>query len=325
MSPQINVRRPMIYLVIAAILAAVALVAMRVPADGETTPAQPTPGAEQSEDQPAADTCTDVVGSLRPDPVAPAPGAMPAGSTMATIAARGRLVVGVNQGNYLLGFRDPQTREFRGAEVDLARTITTAIFGSAEPVEFVALDVADREGAIESGRVDMVISAYSITCARQRVVEFSTVYMRAAQRLLVEAGSDIRSVTDLAGRRACTSAASVNEEILHRQATAVEVETWPIVSDCVVELMSNRVDAVSSDDVILAGMTALDPQLVVVGEPMAATDFGIGVAKQSPDLVRFVNGILERERANGQLQAIYSRWFGDYGPIPEPGAAVYRD
>lgn len=89
--------------------------------------------------------------------------------------------------------------------------------------------------------------------------------------------------------------------------------------------MSNRVDAVSSDDVILAGMTALDPQLTVVGEPMASTDYGIGAAKQSPDLVRFVNGILERGRNDGQLQAIYTRWFGEFGPVPQPGVPTYRD
>lgn len=324
MTPTVDVRRPLAYLAVAVILAAAALVVTRLPADS-LPESEPGPAMEASSRADDGGVCGEVAGSLRPEAIQPPPGAMTPGSTMAAIAERGRLVVGVNQGNYLLGFRDPLTREFRGAEVDLARSIAAAIFGSPDPVEFVALDVADREAAIETGRVDLVISAYSITCARQRTVEFSTVYMRAAQRLLVEAGSDIRSVPDLTGRRVCTSAASINEEILEVQASDVDIETWPIVSDCVVELMSNRVDAVSSDDVILAGMTALDPQLMVVGEPMAPTDYGVGVSKQSPDLVRFVNGILERGRATGELQAIYSRWFADFGPVPEPGAAAYRD
>lgn len=281
-------------------------------------------GAVPSSGPGAAAPCSTVQASLRPPNPMPAPGAMPAGSTMAAIVARGALVVGVDQGDYLTGYRNPATGELVGSDVDVAHLVAAAIFGDPNRVRFVVLSVADRAAALQRRQVDLVSDVYTVTCQRQRQVAFSTDYLQVHQRLLVPVSSDVHQVEDLAGRPVCTSLASSTEAVLRRLGT--DVVTLTGIPDCMVALQQGRVAAVSSDDVLLAGMAAQDPSVRVVGRSLDTAPYAIGMNLADTDLVRFVNGVLERARADGTLAARYRRWFsGSLDPVPLPPPARYRD
>ena len=105
----------------------------------------------------------------------------------------------------------------------------------------------------------------------------------------------------------------------------LDVETLPGIPDCMVELQHGRAAAVSSDDVLLAGLAAQDPQTHVVGRSLLTSDYAVGMRRDAPDLVRFVNGVLERARVDGSLAASDRRWLGRLNPVPQPARAVYRD
>lgn len=263
--------------------------------------------------------------SLRPQGPLPASGAMPTGSTMAKIAARGRLIAGVDQGKYLVGYRNPITGQLEGSDIDIVRQIATAIFGDPNRVQYVVLDIADRAGALNRGQVDLVVNSFSVTCDRQRTVEFSTTYMEATARVLVPVNSGVREVEDLAGKRVCTSAGSTTERMLRALPAHLDVQTLPGIPDCMVELQHGRAAAVSSDDVLLAGLAAQDPQTHVVGRSLLLSDYAVGMRRDAPDLVRFVNGVLERARSDGSLAASDQHWLGRLSPVPQPAPAVYRD
>jgi polar amino acid transport system substrate-binding protein len=322
-------RRPLIYLGVACVLA---LFAQLVPssaggigtgavvgADQEPAPVAPAPPPAP------APRCTGTRESLRPTGPPPAPGAFPPGGTMAAIVARGRLIAGVDQGKYLAGYRNPATGDLQGADIDLVHQIASALFGDPAKVQFVVLDIADRAAAIERGQVDLVVDQFTITCARQRTVEFSTAYMTAAQRILVPVSAGVRQVDDLAGQRVCTSRGSTTEDVLRALPLHLDVVTLPGIPDCVVALQHGRVAAVSSDDVILAGLAAQDPRTRVVGRALDQARYGVGMSPRAPDLVRFVNAVLERARADGSLAASQRRWYGSLDPVPQPAPARYRD
>jgi polar amino acid transport system substrate-binding protein len=316
----LGVLRPVLYLAVAAVLALGTLLLPDGSAAEVAAPAPPPAAAA-----PAAPACTEVVGSLRPQGPLPAPGAMPAGSTMAAIAARGRLIAGVDQGKFNLGYRDPLTGQLRGADIDLVRQIAAAILGDPEKVQYVVLDIADRAQALVDKRVDVVVNTFTITCPRQQLVEFSTPYLAASQRILVTRGSGVAEVEQLAGRRVCTSRGSTTEVVLRDLPLRLVVVTYAGIPDCMLDLQRGRVDAVSSDEVILAGLAAQDPQTEVVGRSLIDAFYGVGINKGQPDLVRFVNALLERGRADGSLAAIDRRWFSILDRIPRPAAARYRD
>ncbi len=264
--------------------------------------------------------------SLRPPATMPAPGKMPAGSTMAKIVARGRLIVGVDQNAYLFGFRDPATGDLVGFEIEVARAVAKALFGDPDKVQFLAITTADRIPVIQDGRADMVVRTMTMNCERWQQISFSTEYLASRQRLLVRRGSGIKEFADLAGRKVCATRGSTSIRTIAAQPSKPVPVATDSTLDCLVMLQQGQVDAVSTIDVLLAGLAAQDPTTEVVGTPVSDEPSGIGISKKSPDLVRFVNGALEQIRADGTWAKSYQRWLSSsLGPVPAPPKPVYQD
>jgi polar amino acid transport system substrate-binding protein len=286
--------------------------------------AQPA-GAQEVTTLPAAGNADcDREASLRPGPQ-PRPGAMPPGSTMAAIAERGRLVVGVDQNTFLFGFRNPASGQLEGFDIDVAREIARSIFGDPDRVDLRVVDASQRESALESGQVDLVVRTFSITCDRKDKVAFSTTYFNANQRILVVKGSGIASAADLSGKRVCAVRGTTSLSALFAldpRPTLFGVSSW---TDCLVMLQQGQVDAVSTDDVVLFGLAAQDPNTEVVGPSMGIEPYGVGIKKENDDLVRFVNGVLDEMRADGTWQRLYDARLRSLGPSPDPPSARYQD
>lgn len=265
--------------------------------------------------------------SLRPQGPLPPPGQMPVGSTMARIAQRGNLVVGVLEDTAPFAFRDfrgPQLR-LEGFDIDLARDLAAAIFGDPERVMFRPTPEADRFEVLRSGQADLVVAAATISCSRREEVNFSTVYFEAGQQVLVNRASGVTGLDDLGGKRVCAARGSTSlEKILAAPSKPVPVGA-DTATDCLMLLQLGQVDAVSTDDTILAGMAAQDPQTAIVGPRFTAEPYGVAINKDAPDLVRFVNAVLQRRAEDGQWRASYQHWLTPLGPPPMPPTPQYLD
>jgi polar amino acid transport system substrate-binding protein len=282
---------------------------------GVQDPAHPPPFA-------AADDSCHPLASLRPPASMPAPGAMPAGSTMAAIVQRGILRVGVDQNTYLFGYRDPATGTIDGFDIDMARQVARALFGS-EKIQLVAITAAQRIPYVTSGQVDLVVDTMTINCARWKQVNFSTQYYDAKQDVLVGAQSKARTVTDLAGQKVCAAAGSTSIQKIaaYRPALVpVSVNDW---TDCLVLLQQGAVAAISTDDTILAGLAAQDPSTRLLGADLGAEPYGMATAPTASDFTRFVNGVLEQLRASGAWTRIHQKW--NLAGSATPPVAQYRD
>ncbi len=195
-----------------------ALAALSVQATTTTTaPSAPT----------TVPTCANPTASLSPEGPLPAPGAMPAGSFMATIQKRGRLIVGVDQTTLLFGYLNPENGQIEGFDIDMLRQVAKAIFGDDGQdentrIQFVAISAAQRIPFVQSGQVDIVADTMTINCQRDQEVDFSTVYYDAGQRILVPSTSTIASSADLGGKRVCAAAGSTSiDNVLNTTASPV--------------------------------------------------------------------------------------------------------
>jgi polar amino acid transport system substrate-binding protein len=296
------------------------------PASVSVSPVEPLPSGAMEVTTPPTATNADCdrEASSRPGPL-PSPGAMPPGSTMAKIAERGRLIVGVDQNTYLFGFRNPATGQLEGFDIDIAREMARAIFGDPDRIQLRVVDASQRESVLQNGDVDLVVRTYSITCARKKLVDFSTVYFNANQKVLSVKGSGINTFPALSGKRVCavsgtTSLAKLFE--LNPPPKVFSVATW---TDCLLMLQQGQVDAISTDDVVLRGLAHQDPNVEVVGESAAVEPYGIGVKLENEDLVRFVNGVLEKIRDDGTWERLYDDHLRELGPSPGPPAPRYED
>jgi polar amino acid transport system substrate-binding protein len=248
-----------------------------------------------------------------------------ADAAVANIRARGRLIVGLDIGSNLFSFRDPITGEIVGFDVDIASEVARDIFGNPSQVEYRILSSDERITALQKGEVDAVVKTMTITCDRRKQVNFSTVYLDASQRILAPRDSPITKAADLSGKRVCVAKGTTS---LHRireiapPPIVVEVVNW---ADCLVTLQQRQVDAVSTDDSILAGLVSQDPYLHIVGPNMGTQPYGIGVQLDNTGLVKFVNGTLERVRRDGTWNTLYRKWLTVLGPAPAPPSPRYVD
>jgi glutamate transport system substrate-binding protein len=246
----------------------------------------------------------------------------PEGSAMARIVERGRLVVGVKYDVPLFGFRDPSTQQLDGFDVDLAREIGRALGLREDQVEFVEAITANRIPFLLEDKVDIIVSTFTITEERKTQVDFSRPYYEAGQSILVKRdNASIKGLEDLNGRRVCAQAASTSQKTLVERAPGAEVLAPQVISTCIQALRDGRVDAVSTDNVQLAGFASRDVDLRLVGGNFTRELYGVGVKKGKAELVRFIDGEIGRMLSDGRWQRIYSDNLGGIEGLPPPAEA----
>jgi polar amino acid transport system substrate-binding protein len=318
-----------------ALAAGVALLMVTVAAcSGSVTASAPAPGAAgfvaaapTTAPAAAAPSCGDPTASLRPLPPTPPPGNMPSGTFMRAIQDRGRLVVGVDQTTLLFGSLNPLDNKIEGFDIDVLKEVAKAIFGADgvdKHIDYKAITSAQRIPFVQDGTVDIVGRTMTVTCARIKQVSFSTVYYQAGQKVLVRSDSTATGMQDLGGKTVCADTGSTSLDNIRSAPShpvAYPVDDW---TDCLVALQTNQVDAISTDDSILAGLAAQDPYTKVVGASFSPQPYGLAIGLKHPEFVRFVNGVLDRMRADGTWVALYNKWLAAHlGPAPAPPKATY--
>jgi ABC-type amino acid transport substrate-binding protein len=248
--------------------------------------------------------------------------AYPAGSYMARVVQRGRLVAGVKQDQPLFGYLNPRTNKLEGFDVDVAKEVARALFNdpSESRLELKPVTSASRIPLLQEGGIDLVAATMTITEERKQQIDFSAVYYLAGQSLLVKKDSPATRIQDLdrADKTVCSATGSTSEQNLTRFAPNAQKVLFPGYADCVTALQQGRADAVTTDDIILAGFAAQDPSLRLVGGQFTQEPYGLGVNKGSAGFLEFVNGVLQAMKTSGRWKAIYTQWLGSIGPAPAP-------
>ncbi len=232
------------------------------------------------------------------------------GSSLQRIRDRGYLVAGVAADNYLLGFRNPFSGQIEGFDIDMVNAIAAGIFGTAQGhVQLRVITAADRIPLLVADEIDIVARNMTINCTRWQQIAFSAEYFRSGQKLLVRKGSGIKSIEDMAGKRACAPVGTTSIENIQREAPDAIPVTAINDTGCLVKFQNGETDAITTDDTVLAGLAAQDPYAVVLTkERLTEEPYGIGVNADRVDLVRFINTVFERMRADGSWKASYDRW-----------------
>jgi polar amino acid transport system substrate-binding protein len=286
-------------------------------------PTSPSPTPAPPGSPPAQ--CRNPTASYAPDGPLPSPNDLPAGSTMARIKDRGRLIAGVSADTFLLGSRNPLNGRIEGFDIDMVKAVTKAIFGDETKYQLRVITAAQRIPALQEGEVDLVARNMTITCDRWTQIAFSSEYYRSGQKILVRKGSKATSLADLKGQRVCAPRGTSSMENLIKLAP----EAIPVGSDshtgCLVLFQQSEVAAITGDDTVLAGLAAQDPYAIVPEQrAFTAEPYGLGIPAKNVDFVRFVNARLAQMRSDGQWTAIYNRWLADsLGPAPSPPRAIY--
>ncbi|MDO0937092.1 glutamate ABC transporter substrate-binding protein [Streptomyces sp. DG2A-72] len=236
----------------------------------------------------------------------------------------GTIKVGIKYDQPGLGLKEPNG--FSGFDVDVATYVAKELGYAPDKIEFVETKSADRETALARGDVKFIAATYSITDERKQKVDFAGPYLLAHQDLLVKADSDIAEGTDLNGKKLCsvtgsTSAQNVKAEI----APKAQLKQLPTYSECIAGLQSGAVDAVTTDDSILAGFAAQEQykgQFKLTGLKLSNENYGIGVKKGDTETVNKINAALEKMVSDGAWETAVKENFGPANYKNEPAPKI---
>lgn len=208
-----------------------------------------------------------------------------------------------------LGFQDGSS--YTGFDVDVATYVAGELGYSPDQIEWVEAPSAQRETMLQTGQVDMIFATYSITDTRKETVAFAGPYFVAGQDLLVaEDNTDITGPESLEGKNLCSVTGSTSaQRIKDEYAAGVQLLERPGYAECVTALTAGQVDAVTTDDIILAGLAA-QPQnqgkVKVVGAPFSTERYGVGLP-QDNDVCEDVNAAIEKMIEDGSWEEFVSK------------------
>jgi len=229
-----------------------------------------------------------------------------------SIVGKQTLRIGVKADQPGLGLRLPDGR-FAGFDVDVARYVAAKLGVRPDHITFVPVTSATREKVLENGSVDLVFATYSITPERETKVTFGGQYYVAHQDTMVRAGDTaIGSVHDLKGKRLCAAAGSNSwKRVTQELNIAAKLVSAASYSNCVAMLLDGRLDAVSTDDLILAGFAArAGPAVRIVNAPFSDERYGIGIKKGDLSGCEAVDRAVSAMYLDGTAAALLQKWFG---------------
>ncbi|GAB3572002.1 glutamate ABC transporter substrate-binding protein [Amycolatopsis endophytica] len=249
---------------------------------------------------------------------------VPGSATFAKIKGAGKLTIGVKDDQPGLGSKNATNGEFEGFDIEIAKLVAAGLGFDKSQITFTTVDSAAREAAITNGNVDYYVGTYTITDKRKTQVSFAGPYFMAGQDLLVRADdTSIAGPETLKGKKVCSVTGStpiqrVRDQQLTEPENIVEFQKY---SQCVDKLLTKEVDAVTTDDAILKGFAAQDPDnLKVVGKTFSQEPYGIGLNLNDSALRNKVDDLLQAAIDDGTWQKIYDATLGKSGSAAQPPA-----
>ncbi|MDR0626431.1 MAG: transporter substrate-binding domain-containing protein, partial [Bifidobacteriaceae bacterium] len=180
------------------------------------------------------------------------------------------ITIGIKYDQPGLGIMESDTP--KGFDISVAEYVVGELGYEPDQIDWVESISANRETMLETGDVDVIFATYSITDERKQRVAFAGPYLVAGQDLLVKTdNTDITGPDSLDGKKLCsvqgsTPAARIKEEY----SAGVQLVEFQTYSECMDALISGQIDALTTDDSILAGFAAQDAykgKVKLVGEP----------------------------------------------------------
>ncbi|MFF1514577.1 glutamate ABC transporter substrate-binding protein [Streptomyces sp. NPDC058305] len=239
----------------------------------------------------------------------------------------GKIKVGIKYDQPGLGLKQPDG-SFAGFDVDVATYVAKELGYKPSQIDFVETKSADRENALARGDVKFIAATYSITDERKAKVDFAGPYLLAHQDLLVKADSKIAKGDDLNGKKLCSVTGSTSAQNVQKTiAPKANLRQYSGYSECIAGLQSGAVDAVTTDDSILAGFAAQDKykgQFKLASLKLSNENYGVGIKKGDSALEKKINAALTKMVSDGAWDAAVKKNFGpaEYKNEPAPKIGV---
>ncbi len=231
------------------------------------------------------------------------------GDLWGRVEKRGTIIFGVKADAPPFGQRKADG-SFWGFDIDIARALAHELGLKAE---FVPVKSNERIPFILEGKADAVIASMTITREREKQVDFTIPYFQDGQGLLCRKDSPVQGYRDLKGRKVGAVTGSTSGVNMVKVQPECAVLDFPDYPAAVQALVAGKVDAMTSDTLILEGLVKAraEGDLAVRGLRFTAEPYGIAVPENQSRLRDQLNGALMALWEKGVWHDIFQTWFGE--------------
>ncbi|MBN7574217.1 adhesin [Clostridium sp. 2-1] len=226
------------------------------------------------------------------------------------IKDRGVLKVGVKVDVPKYGYKNPQTGEMEGLEIDLSKAIAKKILGDESKVEFQGVTAKTRGPLLDNGEIDMVAATFTITDERKKSYNFSDPYIKDGVGLLVKKSLGASSLKDLDGKTIGVAQSATTKTALQKEAEKEgitlkfsELGGYPELKAA---LDSGRIDCFAVDASILNGY--VDDSTVILNDRYDPQEYGIATKKDNTELAKEVNEVINDMKSSGEIGKLIAKW-----------------
>jgi len=234
-----------------------------------------------------------------------------------------KIVIGTKFDQPGLGMKNPDGT-MSGFDIDVAEYVAKQLGYDKDQIEWKESPSSQRETLIQNDQVEFIAATYSITDSRKEKVSFAGPYLITGQSLLVKAdNTDITGPESLQdNKKLCSVSGSTPAQRIKDKYPGVQLQQYDTYSACIEALKNGAIDAVTTDEVILAGYAAQYPgTFKIVGKPFSEERYGIGLKKGDSELCTKITDALKQMEADGAWKAAFEKNLGPAGitaPAPPP-------
>lgn len=219
--------------------------------------------------------------------------------------------VGVTATREPVSFVD-KNGQVSGHDAELARIIAARL---KRPVKFYNMKFMALIPAIQSGKIDCIISGMTATDERRKSVDFTEPYFANHQVMIVKkpdggkGGAGLLfSVNDLYDKRIAVILGTTHDKWATKTFPNATVLQFKTPFDMILALKSDKADAAvyTLDEVAI--FLREDKELAVLGEPLWSSQAAIGFNKENVELRTAFNRFLKEIRENGVYGDMVNRW-----------------
>ena len=234
------------------------------------------------------------------------------GTAMKEFADSGEITIGVKYDQPGIGFKGATDDMPVGFDPEIGKILAASLGIAPEDITWKETISDNREPFLQEGEVDLVIASYSITDERRQVVGQAGPYYVTGQQLLVKSDSDIETLDDVKGTEVCSVTGSTSLENIEAEgATPRGFDTY---SECVDQVLSGAVYAMTTDGAILLGYAAEHPdELKVVVEPFSEERYGVGYSLDHPEMCQWIVDTLTAANEDGKYEEAFDANLGASG------------
>ncbi len=243
--------------------------------------------------------------------------------TLKKIKQKNTIVIGYPTASRPFSFVDDEGKPV-GYSIDLCMRIVAGVqqqLGLRNlQTKWVPVTHENRIPSLVKGTTDIECGSTTTTLSRLEQVDFSQLIFVSAGALLVKAGSGIRGIADLSGKRVAMIPGTTTEKILteslQRRYVKAQIIKVQDHDDGLAALENGKADAYASDEVLLAGLalTAKDPTTLKLAEQYYSYEpYGLMLRRGDPDFRLAVNRVLSRLYRSEEIFEIFRKWFGSLG------------